>query len=204
MTNKKKDNQVIKKILLAAGRSNRFGKKNKLSVILNGKPIINNILDTLLKIFDPSELIIVVGYEQKTIKNLINNEKIKILENVNYKRGVGTSISLAIKNLETDIKGAMIIPADMPYITSIDLINLQKKFFEYNCEKVIIPQHNSRTGNPVILPRIYFNTLKSLKDDFGAKSLIRDKDIITFNTGVGTIIDIDTRDELVNKNKLLI
>ena len=197
MTNKKKNNQSIKKILLAAGKSKRFGKKNKLSVIINGKPIINNILDTLLEIFDPSELIIVVGHEHKTIINLINNEKIKILENVNYKRGVGTSISLAIKNLETDIQGAMIIPADMPYITSIDLMNLEKKFLEYNCDKVIIPKHNSKTGNPVILPRIYFNTLKNLKDDFGARSLIRDKDIITFKTSVGTTIDIDTRDELV-------
>ena len=196
MTNKKKDNEVIKKILLAAGRSNRFGKKNKLSVILNGKPIINYILDTLLEIFDTSELIIIVGHENKIIKNLINNEEIKILENINYKRGIGTSISLAVKNLETDIKGVMIIPADMPYITSKDLINLENKFLEFNCEKVIIPQYNSKNGNPVILPRIYFNTLKNLKDDFGAKSIIKKKDIITFKTGFGTIFDIDTKEEL--------
>ena len=55
MKNKKKANQGIKKILLAAGKSERFGKKNKLSEIVNGKPLINNILDTLLEIFDPSE-----------------------------------------------------------------------------------------------------------------------------------------------------
>ena len=59
-----------------------------------------------------------------------------------------------------------------------------------------MPQYNSRTGNPVILPRIYFNMLKGLKDDFGAKSLIRKKDIINFKTGVGTIFDIDTKDDL--------
>ena len=194
---KKSGNQAIKKIILAAGKSERFGNKNKLSEIINGKPIINNILDTLFEIFEPSELIIVVGHEHRIITSLINNEKIKILKNINYKRGIGTSISLAIKNLKTDIQGAMIIPADMPYIAAIDLINLEKKFLEHNCEKVIVPQYNSRTGNPVILPRIYFNTLKSLKDDFGARSLIKKKDIITFKTGVGTIIDIDTRDELV-------
>ena len=59
-----------------------------------------------------------------------------------------------------------------------------------------MPEYNSRIGNPVILPRNYFNTLKSLKDDFGARSLIKKKDIITFKTGFGTIFDIDTRDEL--------
>ena len=196
MTNNKKVNLPIKKILLAAGKSNRFGEKNKLSEIINGKPIINNILDTLLKIFAPSEMIIIVGHEHKIITNLINNKEIKILENSDYKKGIGTSISLAIKNLETNIQGVMIIPADMPYINAMDLINLENKFLEYNCEKVIMPQYNLRTGNPVILPRIYFNMLKSLKDDFGAKSLIRKKDIINFETGIGTIFDIDTRDDL--------
>ena len=196
MINKRKTKQGIKKILLAAGKSERFGEKNKLSEIVNGKPLINNILDTLLKIFDTSELTIIVGHEQKIIKNLINNEEIKILENINYKKGIGTSISLGVKNLETQIKGVMIIPADMPYITSTDLINLENKFWEYNCEKVIIPQYNSKTGNPVILPKIYFNTLKKLKDDFGARTLIAEKDLITMKTGFGTILDIDTRDEL--------
>ncbi len=195
MTNEKKANK-IKKIVLAAGESKRFGNKNKLSEMINGKPIINHILNSLVEIFDPSELTVIVGHEHKIIKNLIINNDIKILENKDYKRGIGTSISLGVKHLETDIDGVMIIPADMPYINSKDLINLEKKFLEFNCEKVVIPEHNFRNGNPVILPRFYFNTLKSLKGDFGAKSLIRKKDIITFKTGFGTILDIDTRDDL--------
>ena len=196
MLNEKK-NYKLKKILLAAGESKRFGNKNKLSEMINGKPMINHILDTLFEIFDPRELIIIVGHEHRIIKNLIFNKKIKILENLDYKRGIGTSISLGVKHLETDIDGVMIIPADMPYINSKDLINLEKKFMELNCEKVVMPEYNSRIGNPVILPRIYFNILKNLKDDFGARSLIRKKDIITLKTGFGTIFDIDTSDELV-------
>ena len=70
------------------------------------------------------------------------------------------------------------------------------KLIELNCKKVIVPEHKSRIGNPVILPRNYFKILRSLKNDFGARSLIKKKDIITFKTGFGTIFDIDTRDEL--------
>ncbi len=195
MINEKK-NYIIKKILLAAGESKRFGNKNKLSEIINGKPIINNILDTLFEIFDPSELIVIVGHEQNKIKNLILNKDIKILENKDYRNGIGTSIALGVNNLNTDIDGVMIIPADMPYINSKDLINLEKKFMELNCTKVVMPEHNYRIGNPVILPRNYFKTLKNLKDDFGAKSLISEKDIITIETGFGTIFDIDTKEEL--------
>ena len=196
MINEKKNNN-IKKILLAAGESKRFGDKNKLSEIINGKPIINHILDTLCQIFDPSELIVIVGHEQNIIKNLIFNKDIKILENKDYRKGIGTSIALAINNLNVDIDGVMIIPGDMPYINSKDLINLEKKFIKLNCVKVVMPKHNYRIGNPVILPRNYFKTLKSLKDDFGARSLIRKKDIVTLKTGFGTIFDIDTKEELV-------
>ena len=186
----------IKKILLAAGQSKRFGNKNKLLAMINGKPIINHILDTLFEIYDPSELIVIVGYEHKIIKNLIFNKDITILENINYKKGIGTSIALGTSNLDTEIDGVMIIPADMPYINSKDLIYLEKKFIELNCQKVVMPEYNSRIGNPVILPRNYFNTLKSLKDDFGARSLIRKKDIMTLKTEFGTILDIDTKEEL--------
>ena len=195
MKNKKKCRN-IKKILLAAGQSKRFGDKNKLLAVINGKPIINHILDTLFEIYDPSELIIILGHKHKIIKNLIFNKDIKILENINYKKGIGTSIALGTSNLDTEIDGVMIIPADMPYINSKDLINLEKKFIELNCVKVVMPEHNSRIGNPVILPRNYFNTLKSLKDDFGARSLIRKKDIITVKAEFGTIFDIDTKEEL--------
>ena len=195
MKNKKKCRN-IKKILLAAGQSKRFGDKNKLLAVINGKPIINHILDTLFEIYDASELIVILGHKHKIIKNLILNKDIKILENINYKKGIGTSIALGTSNLDTEIDGVMIIPADMPYINSKDLINLEKKFIELNCVKVVMPEHNSRIGNPVILPRNYFNTLKSLRDDFGAKSLIRKKDIITVKAEFGTIFDIDTKEEL--------
>ena len=196
MINEKKGHK-IKKILLAAGESKRFGDKNKLSEIMNGKPIINHILDTLIEIFDPSELIVIVGHEQNIIRNLIFNKDIRILENKNYKKGIGTSIALGVNNLNSNIDGVMIIPADMPHINSKDLINLEKKFMELSCLKVVIPEHNYRLGNPVILPRNYFKTLKSLKGDFGARSLIRKNDIITLKTGFGTIFDIDTTNELV-------
>ena len=198
MTNEKNANK-IKKIVLAAGESKRFGDKNKLSEMINNKPIINHVLDTLFEIFDYSELIVIIGHEHKLIKNLIFNKDIKIIENIDYKKGIGTSIALGVNYLKKDIDGVMIIPADMPYLNSKDLFNLEKKFIELNCEKVVMPEYNSRIGNPVILPRNYFNTLKSLKDDFGARSLIKKKDIITFKTGFGTIFDIDTKDELTKR-----
>ena len=70
----------IKKILLAAGSSKRYGTENKLSALINGKPIINHTLDALLKTFHHNEIIVVVGHDFQNIINLINNLKLTMLK----------------------------------------------------------------------------------------------------------------------------
>ena len=199
----KSDKSIIKKIILAAGLSKRYGLKNKLTQHINNKPIINCLMDKLLSIYDTSELLIVTGYEHETIINLINNSDIEYIFNNDYKKGIGTSISAGIRELDKTIRGVMIIPADMPIISTKDLIKLQNKFIELNCSKVIFPKYKSQVGNPVILPKKYFNILEGLKGDFGAKSLINKTDIITVNTDIGTIFDIDTVSNLKKAENIL-
>ena len=192
MINSKKNQVLVKKILLAAGSSKRYGFKNKLTEIINGKCMIKHILDTLLKVFDPGELLIIVGHEYKTIINLIDNKDIQIIHNKNYKEGIGTSISTGVKRLESTVQGVMIIPADMPFILAEDLDRLEKKFLELDCQKVILPKHKSKIGNPVLLPKSYFKTLENLNEDFGAKSKIKSIDTVTIEAKIGTLFDIDT------------
>ena len=199
----KSDKFLIKKIILAAGLSKRYGLKNKLTQHINNKPIINCLMDKLLSIYDTSELLIVTGYEHETIINLINNSDIEFIYNNDYKKGIGTSISTGIRELDKTIRGVMIIPADMPIISTKDLIKLQNKFLELNCSKVIFPKYKSQVGNPVILPKKYFNILEDLKGDFGAKSQINKTDIITVDTGIGTIFDIDTVSNLKKAKNIL-
>jgi len=203
MMSDKSDKSIIKKIILAAGLSKRYGLKNKLTQHINNKPIINCLMDKLLSIYDTSELLIVTGYEHETIINLINNSDIEFIYNNDYKKGIGTSISAGIRELDKTIRGVMIIPADMPIISTKDLIKLQNKFIELNCSKVIFPKYKSQVGNPVILPKKYFNILEGLKGDFGAKSQINKTDIITVNTDIGTIFDIDTVSNLKKAENIL-
>ena len=200
MINNKNRSNIIKKIILAAGSSSRYGKTNKLVQIFQKKPIIKHIIDVLLEGFEPKDLLVVVGHEKSKIINLINNPNIKIVNNIDYKKGIGTSISCAMKHLEDYIKGVMIIPADMPFISKVDLRNLENKFIEFNYTKVVFPKHESSLGNPVILPKSYFDILTNLKSDEGARSQIKNKDYVTVNAGIGTTLDIDTKEEFNRQN----
>ena len=192
----------IKKILLAAGSSKRYGTENKLSALINGKSVINHTLDTLLKTFHHNEIIVVVGHDFQNIINLINNPKINYVKNQNYKNGMGTSISSAMKKIDSYTNGVMIIPGDMPFITIEDLIKLEKKFWELKCTKVVCPKHNGIIGNPVLLPKSYFKILESLNDDIGAKSYIKDKDLSFVHTNFGTNFDVDTVENLIKAKRL--
>ena len=200
MINHKNCTNIIKKIILAAGSSRRYGKTNKLVQIFQEKPIIKHVIDVLLEENDPKDLLVVVGHEKSKIINLINNPNIKIVNNIDYKKGIGTSISCAMRHLEDYIQGVMIIPADMPFISKVDLRNLENKFIELNSTKVVLPKHGSNLGNPVILPKSYFNILTNLKADEGARSQIKNKDYVTVNAGIGTTLDIDTKDEFNKQN----
>jgi molybdenum cofactor cytidylyltransferase len=201
MINHKNCTNIIKKIILAAGSSKRYGKTNKLVQIFQDKPIIKHVIDVLLEENDPKDLLVVVGHEKSKIINLINNPNIKIVNNIDYEKGIGTSISCAMRHLEDYIQGVMIIPADMPLISKVDLRNLENKFIELNSTKVVFPKHESNLGNPVILPKSYFDILTNLNADEGARSQIKNKDYVTVNAGIGTTLDIDTKEEF-NKQKL--
>ncbi|MDC0110158.1 nucleotidyltransferase family protein [Alphaproteobacteria bacterium] len=192
----------IKKILLAAGSSKRYGTENKLSALINGKSVINHTLDALLKTFHHNEIIVVVGHDFQNIINLINNPKINYVKNQNYKNGMGTSISSAMKKIDSYTDGVMIIPGDMPFITIEDLIKLERKFLELKCTKVVCPKHNGIIGNPVLLPKSYFKILESLNDDIGAKPYIKDKDLSFVHTNFGTNFDVDTVENLIKAKRL--
>ena len=200
---KKYNNISIKKILLAAGCSKRYGDKNKLTENFKGKHLIQHIIHTLLKVFDPCELLVILGHDSKVIKDIIDNKDIRIVKNENYNNGIGTSISLGIQHLDSTVQGVMIIPADMPLISAEDLIKLENEFIAHNCKKVVLPKYKYTIGNPVILPKSYFATLKNLKEDFGAKSQIKQSDIVEVDCDIGTVFDIDTSKALAKANILV-
>ena len=157
----------------------------------------------MLKVFDPCELLVILGHDSKTIRDLIDNIDIRIVKNEKYKNGIGTSISLGIQHLETTAQGVMIIPADMPLISAEDLMKLENEFIAHNCKKVVLPIYKYTIGNPVILPKSYFATLKNLKEDFGARSQIKEVDIVKVDCEIGTVFDIDTPKELVKANVIV-
>jgi len=195
-----KNNKIIK-VILAAGLSKRFGLGNKILAKINGKTLIEIILDRLIQIDSNQKNIIVIGgNDYNSLKKKLNKYNVKIFYNKNYNNGLGSSVSYIFKK-KINKNGIMFIPGDMPLISIKDFKKLINTFVQKK-NKIIAPCYNQKIGNPLIIPKIYFNLLKNLKKDEGARKFLPSEDFIHVPCGYGTIFDIDTKCELL-KAKLL-
>ena len=195
-----KNNKIIK-VILAAGLSKRFGLSNKILAKINKKTLIETILDRLIEIdSNQNNIIVIGGNDYNSLKKTLKKYDVKIFYNKNYKNGLGSSVSFIFKK-KINKNGIMFIPADMPLISKKDFKKLINTFI-HKKNKIISPCYKKQNGNPLIIPKIYFDLLKNLKRDEGARKFLPSKDFIHVPCGYGTIFDIDTKYELL-KAKLL-
>jgi len=183
--------------ILAAGMSKRMGSENKLLKKINNNIILNQTLinHTESKI---SNINLILGYQKDIILKYIDQKKISIIENNNFKSGMLSSILKINENISNKTKGILISLADMPFVTSEDINKLIKIFNENNQKIICIPENKGKLGNPLLLPKeIYKDLIKDiskLSNDKGLKKLILNKkyNYIRVSLSEGVTKDFDT------------
>ena len=89
-----KNNKIIK-VVLAAGLSKRYGLKNKILEKINGKTVIENILDRLIQIdSNKNNIVVIGGNNYNSLKKTLNKYDVKLFYNKNYKNGLGVQYHL--------------------------------------------------------------------------------------------------------------
>ena len=163
---------MISAILLAAGESKRVPSENKLIKKFKGKPLINHILQSLIK-SKVNKIIIMLGHEHTKIKQLIlKSKKISLVINKNYKKGMSTSIKLGLTNITKNNKGFMIVQSDMPFIRSSHINKIHTSLLKKN-NLVHVLRYKKRIGNPIGFNISIINKFKKIKGDIGAKYIVK-------------------------------
>ena len=199
---KKKKNIAL--ILLAAGNSKRMGKKNKLLEIVNGKSMIKHCVENISRL-PIKQKVIVLGHEARKIKSKLDLATFKIINNLDYKNGISTSIKIGILSLDKTMDGVFIVLADMPMIKINTYLELINNFQKGNSKVIFIPTWQGKKGNPVLLDKSIFPELIKLEGDEGAQQIFSNFEDniqeIEVNDS-GTCFDIDTLEDLkaVKKN----
>jgi len=111
-----KENQNIALLILAAGESRRMGNKIKQLLPWKNTTLLGNAINQAKKT-EVRDIFVVLGANIKEIKTTLDDESITILENNNWKSGMGSSIVTGIRHLNSSnhkYDGALVILTDQP------------------------------------------------------------------------------------------
>lgn len=180
-------------IILAAGSSERMGQAKQL-LSWGEKSLIEYQIELLLKSGSP--VIVVLGANASSISPLIEKYKIQVVLNENWKSGMGSSVACGTKRLVEifpDASGVLIALVDQPLIPLSHFIDLMEKF-QSGEKQIIASKGNSGwLGVPVLFDAHYFDELKSLTGEQGAKQIIRHYNELVLSVECGMLLaDIDT------------
>ncbi len=161
-------------IILCGGRSKRMG-KDKGSMILNGKPMILHVLDTISNIAD--EIILVLRDEDqvKRYKELLEDKysSLKFVTDKTKDKGPLIGLFTGLSAIRSDY--AQILPCDSPFISRIFVLNMFKAA-EYGEFEALVPQWEDGHIEPLhsIYKKTVLNTINNLikEQQMDVKSLI--------------------------------
>jgi molybdenum cofactor cytidylyltransferase len=90
--------------------------------------------------------------------------------------------------------GVLVMNADMPRITSVDLDTLIAAFCNAKRDAIVRAVAHGRRGNPVVLPRSLYDSVLQLHGDVGARHLIETSEIPIIDVPMDerSLLDVDT------------
>lgn len=191
-------------IVLAGGQSSRMKTPKQLVKIGN-----NFLLETVLnkaKTVSKNHVYCVLGANADLVRREISSSNVHFIYNKDFKNGLSTSIVKAINYISLKrekYKGVLVLLGDQPAIEKeylLDLIEL----FSKDSLKIVASNYNKKLGVPAIFPERYFNQLKLMKGDFGAKEILKNNKDVVVSKKTTNFIDIDTPKDLQSFKKTIL
>ena len=190
----------IHAVLLAAGRSERMGRNNKLLLNVDGIPLVRKSAINILN-SNVTSMTVVTGFDENKIVNALSGLNVNFVKNINFREGLSSSLKAGLANITPTPSAVIICLADMPKIQPEHINQLIENFDPLKGWEICIPTNNGKRGNPVLIGSRFFPYIFETNGDFGAKQVMKqhsDK-IVEVEIGTSDIhFDIDTQDEYEN------
>jgi molybdenum cofactor cytidylyltransferase len=184
-------------VVLAAGKSERM-EQNKLFLRLNGKTLLDNILDAVAAA-GIDEQVIVLGHKPELVIEAIKPRlrTLKIAVNEDYEQGMTSSFKKGLQTLPY-VDAAFLVLGDEP-IFDPNLLKLMVQQMDNSQGKALIvsPIHKGKKGHPLLFHRQLFAEILNLKNPQTIRDIVHryaDR-LLTIEAPQWTIMDIDTPED---------
>lgn len=177
-------------LLLAAGRSQRFGRDKRLERLSSGATLLEHML----------ALIAAAGLNAYVVlrndDDLQQSLDVPVLVASDADAGMGRTIAQAVAQLPADTSGCLILPVDLPLLKAETIAAVASALVKGG---IVKPCCEGRSGHPVAFSLQYYERLKSLTGDQGGRQIIADNPDQVIHLDVsdsGIYIDVDTPERL--------
>ena len=188
----------IAALVLAAGRSTRFGPENKLLAELEGKQIVRRTVEAVLE-SAARPVTVVTGHMGKEVAAALSGLDVQIVHNPDYAQGLSTSLKAGLSALPGGLDGFIVALGDMPRIASTHINRLIAGFAPKEGRSIVLPVHGGKRGNPVLFAAAFLAEMRDVAGDTGARHIIGKfaDEVVEVDLGTDAIfIDVDTKDAL--------
>lgn len=163
-------------IILAAGSSRRFGDDKRKLTLDSGRTVLEETIHHTAQAVANVLVVLRYGDAQfgRELDSKLDNPNIQVFCAPDSALGMAHSLSNAIHIVQG--KGwdaAMIVLADMPYSDPQTLKDLLAAIEETDMEHpIVLPANQGRQGHPVIFSSRYYDEIRAMTGDRGARALI--------------------------------
>ena len=159
----------VSAILLAAGRSTRFGAAKQLAD-LDGAALVRRACSTLRQTL-VGEVVVVVGYRASRVSRELRGTGARVVVNQGYETGIGSSLRIGVSALGRESRAVVVCLADQPFVTAGLIDRIIARHRRTGAE-VVASVSGDLVSPPVLFGRTLYGELAGLGGDRGAKSVI--------------------------------
>lgn len=175
-------------ILLAAGKSERFGLSDKLTEMFLGQPLGMHVVTALEAVPFAKRVVVVDGgqldYAARGYQVIHNDEP---------ERGMALSVQLGLQAARGEgVEAVIIALADMPRVTAAQIYRLFDA--AHGPDTVAASSDGQNPKPPVLFGAARFDALMELRGDKGARDMVLGGRHVV--TTPDELIDVDTGEEL--------
>lgn len=153
-------------VILAAGQSSRMRGTDKLAGIVDGQPLLTRVAMRALATGCPVWATLPAPDHPRAA---LLPPGVSVVPVADAAQGMGRSIAGGIAALPAHVTAAMILPADMPDLTTDDLCAM---IAAHDGGILRATTAEGRPGHPVIFPQTCFGQMRALSGDDGARAVI--------------------------------
>jgi molybdenum cofactor cytidylyltransferase len=157
-------------VLLAAGLSSRMG-SNKMLLTLNGESVLRGAARRMLA-GGLSPLVVVLGHQAEKAAGELDGLPCQIVINPDYEKGINTSLKTGIAAVPEEAQAALVMLADMPFVTAEMLASLVERY-RAGTAPLVISDYEGVNAPPMLYDRSLFQELGEMKGEGCGRQVVK-------------------------------